>query len=151
MKGRPADRQPPARGAGVGCCHLRSTVKPVAVRTPGMFNSLSFLFPTRTKCSMVRKSVRPTDSACREAREGACGAWCGMAYRKRLSFSVGGGRSFGADEQLFDYVKKRVLCNPRSDVLPLLVCLASAGGMHATTRSEPASLLRVNVIRARVR
>lgn len=46
-------------------CHLsRSMVIPAARRTPGMLKSLSFLLPTRRRCSMVRKSVRPTDSAC---------------------------------------------------------------------------------------
>lgn len=41
----------------------RLTVTPSAALTPGMLKSFSFLFPARRRCSMVRKSVRPTDAA----------------------------------------------------------------------------------------
>lgn len=55
-------------------CHRRSTVTPAAAVTPGILRSLSFLFPTRRRCSMVRKSARPTDSACvfSKGRNKAC-------------------------------------------------------------------------------
>lgn len=52
----------------------RSTVIPAAALTPGILRSLSFLFPTRRRCSMVRKSVLPTDSACSKLKVQICTA-----------------------------------------------------------------------------